>query len=117
MKLNQIVENLPKYPMEELAKIRRSLISENKTYYDFGTGDPKLQTPDFIREALRNSVPEISQYPSIIGTPSLHKAIHSYIKRIIILLQKSLKFFLPQEVRKLSFIVLYALLAVTTRKQ
>ena len=61
MKLNPIVENLPKYPMEELAKIRRHLISENKKYYDFGTGDPKLETPIFIKR-LKNSIPEISQY-------------------------------------------------------
>ena len=81
MSLNNIVETLPKYPMEELAKIRRQLISENKEYFDFGTGDPKLKTPDFIREALKNSVPDVSQYPSIIGTPELNKAIMDYIKR------------------------------------
>ena len=79
MKLNQIVENLPKYPMEELAKIRRSLISENKTtmIFDFVLRS-KTSNSRFHREALRNSVLNISQYPSIIGTPSLHKAIHSY---------------------------------------
>ena len=81
MKLNPIVENLPKYPMEELAKIRRHLISENKKYYDFGTGDPKLETPIFIREALKNSIPEISQYPSISGNPNLIAAIKSYIEK------------------------------------
>ena len=89
--------------MEELAKIRRSLISENKKYYDFGTGDPKLETPIFIREALKNSIPEISQYPSISGNPNLIAAIKSYIEKIIIPSLRTLRLYQRLVVRKLSF--------------
>jgi succinyldiaminopimelate transaminase len=49
--------------------------------YDFGIGDPREPTPEFIRKALRDAVPEVSQYPSINGLPALRKAVAGYLQR------------------------------------
>jgi succinyldiaminopimelate transaminase len=67
--------------MEELAKIRQRLVQAQKKVYDFGTGDPKLPTWEPIREALKDHIPSISQYPSTRGGPELVQAIWGYCER------------------------------------
>lgn len=81
MDANQVTSNLPPYPMEELTRIRRRLQAEGKRVYDFGTGDPKVPTWPPIRQSICDSVPEISQYPSIRGTDELRLAQKNYLQR------------------------------------
>lgn len=47
----------------------------------FGIGDPREQTPEFIREALRAGVPEVSSYPAVSGDPELRRACAGWIQR------------------------------------
>lgn len=75
------IENLKNYPMEELNRIKASLKEKGVKIYDFGTGDPREPTPDFIRKALIGAVPEVSQYPSVAGRKDLRDSIASYFKR------------------------------------
>lgn len=49
--------------------------------FDFGTGDPLEPTPPFIREALRGSVPEVSQYPGVAGLKELRLAFCGWAAR------------------------------------
>ena len=49
--------------------------------FDFGIGDPREPTPEFIRAALRAAVPEVSQYPSAGGIAPLRQAISGYLQR------------------------------------
>jgi succinyldiaminopimelate transaminase len=81
MSVNDVTSSLAPYPMEELAAIRTSLLEDGKKVYDFGTGDPKIPTSDFIVEALKENIPKISQYPSIKAHPELLKAIEGYCAR------------------------------------
>ncbi len=48
---------------------------------DFSIGDPREPTPPFIIEALRNAVPEVSQYPTTSGLPATRQAIADYVER------------------------------------
>ena len=48
---------------------------------DFSIGDPREPTPEFIREALRQAVPEVSQYPTTAGLSELRGAVAGYVKR------------------------------------
>ncbi len=48
---------------------------------DFSIGDPREPTPEFIREALRQAVPEVSQYPTTAGLAELRGAVAGYVKR------------------------------------
>ncbi len=73
--MNNLLASLKPYPMEELNRIKEQLKREGKKIYDFGTGDPKEPTADFIIETLKNSIPEISQYPSVSGRKDLREAI------------------------------------------
>jgi acetylornithine aminotransferase len=84
------VKNAPKNPvlgevqknlMVELDERRRALVAGGKRLFDFGLGDPKEPTPEFVKEALRAGVPDVSQYPSPFGSPALRKAAAGYVKR------------------------------------
>ncbi|MBA3697634.1 MAG: succinyldiaminopimelate transaminase [Planctomycetes bacterium] len=79
--MNPALRALKPYPMAELQRRKTELAASGKTVFDFGTGDPIEPTPAFIAHALRNAVPEISQYPSVAGTPTLRTAAAGYLKR------------------------------------
>ncbi|NPA51380.1 MAG: succinyldiaminopimelate transaminase [Aquificae bacterium] len=79
--MNRILKELKAYPMEELNKIKQSLIKEKRKIYDFGTGDPREPTDEKIRKALIESVPTVSQYPSVYGIKELREAISRWFYR------------------------------------
>jgi acetylornithine aminotransferase len=75
--LGQLLKNLLVALDERKAQLRAA----GKRLFDFGLGDPKEPTPAFLREALKAAVPEVSQYPSALGTPALRKAAAGYLQR------------------------------------
>lgn len=79
--MNPALRALKPYPMAELQRRKAELMANGKTVFDFGTGDPIEPTPAFIPQALRAAVPEISQYPSVAGTPALRAAAAGYLQR------------------------------------
>jgi len=76
--MNRKVRELKAYPMDRLVKAKEELSKKGVKIYDFGTGDPKEPTAPFIRETLKNAVPEVSQYPTVKGKPELRRAIASW---------------------------------------
>ena len=78
--LNSVTENLAPYPMEELRKIKVSLIDQKKPIYDFGTGDPKIPIEDFIVDKVKEHTTTVSGYPAIVGPSELKAAHHKYIE-------------------------------------
>lgn len=79
--MNNNLRALKPYPMAELQARKAMLVKAGKPVFDFGTGDPIEPTPAFIPEALRQAVPEVSQYPSVAGTPALRRAAADYMQR------------------------------------
>jgi acetylornithine aminotransferase len=75
--LGQLQVNLMVALDERKARLR----AEGRRLFDFGLGDPREPTPPFLREALRAAVPEVSQYPSALGTPALRRAVAGYLSR------------------------------------
>ena len=67
--------------MEALAKIRQNLQEDGTKVFDFGTGDPRIPTWSAIRDAMSQSIPEVSQYPSINGSKELRDSIWGYCQR------------------------------------
>jgi acetylornithine aminotransferase len=78
---NPALDAIPKNLMVELDEKKAALRKAGRKLHDFGLGDPREPTPPFIREALRAAVPEISQYPSPLGTPALRGAAAGYLAR------------------------------------
>lgn len=64
--------------MEELNRIKAELKEKGVKIYDFGTGDPKEPTDPKIRQALIKAVPEVSQYPSVLGRKDLRESISKW---------------------------------------
>ena len=71
MKLNPIVEEAREYPFAKLMEIKRQREAAGHRVLDFSMGDPREPTPPFLRDAMKNAVPEISSYPSVKGSPKL----------------------------------------------
>ena len=81
MKLNPIVEEAREYPFAKLMEIKRQREAAGRRVLDFSMGDPREPTPAFLRDAMKNAVPEISSYPSVKGSPKLRAAVAGYLRR------------------------------------
>lgn len=78
---NPVLDQVHRALLAELDERRRALAASGKRLFDFGVGDPREPTPPFVREALRAAVPEVSQYPSPLGTPGLRRAAAGWLRR------------------------------------
>ena len=79
--MNDRLRFLQAYPMEQLRAWNAELAQRGVRTFDFGTGDPREPTPPFLRRALQEAVPEVSQYPAVAGTRELRTAIAAYMQR------------------------------------
>ena len=79
--LNPLLPRLAGYLQEQANAQREAALARGGPVYDFGIGDPREPTPPFIRQAFKDAVPEVSQYPSVRGIPPLRKAIAGYLQR------------------------------------
>ncbi|MCB9829881.1 MAG: succinyldiaminopimelate transaminase [Planctomycetes bacterium] len=79
--MNERIRRLRAYPMVELARRKAELVARGVDVLDFGTGDPIEPTAPFIRQALADAVPVISQYPSVEGTRTLRRACAAWAER------------------------------------
>lgn len=81
MHLNPVFAQLGDYPIAQIQMRARDLRDAGLPVIDFSIGDPREPTPPFIVDALRDSVPPISQYPTAAGLLDLRTAIAGYVKR------------------------------------
>lgn len=81
MRLNPVLASLGAYPLAEIQMRARRLREEGRPLIDFSIGDPREPTPPFIRRAVRDAVPEVSQYPTTAGLAELREAIAGYLER------------------------------------
>ena len=69
------------YPFEELDRRKAAALADGRPIVDFGVGDPREETPAFIREALKDAIEPTSSYPRAAGLPELRGAIASWVER------------------------------------
>ena len=69
------------YPFVKLEQAKRRLVAEGVELIDFGKGDPREPTDPMIREALAESLTEISTYPLAEGLPELREAVAGWCDR------------------------------------
>jgi len=81
MQLSPVLDELAQYPFSRLDEWKADASARGIELIDFGMGDPRERTPAFIREALLNSVDEVSSYPRATGLPELRTAIAGWIDR------------------------------------
>ncbi len=81
MRANPVLDQLGAYPITEIQDTARRMRDAGERLIDFSIGDPREPTPPFIREALREAVPEVTQYPQTSGLAVLRQAIAGYAGR------------------------------------
>lgn len=79
--MNPVVFSGPAHTFALIEERKAEFVAQGRRLHDFSVGDPLEPTPDFIRQALIDSLPEVSQYPSASGTASLRQAIARYADR------------------------------------
>ena len=65
MRLNPVLEGLGIYPFVRLTEARAAAAARGADVIDFGVGEPREETPPFIRRALARAVEAepVSTYP------------------------------------------------------
>jgi acetylornithine/N-succinyldiaminopimelate aminotransferase len=79
--LHSLLTRGREYPFVTLEKKRQALQPAGVRSINFGMGDPRERTPEFIREALRKAVPEMSSYPATAGQSELRAACARWAER------------------------------------
>jgi succinyldiaminopimelate transaminase len=80
VKINPVLEGLATYPFVRLTQAAAQARATGADVLDFGIGEPREETPAFIRRALSDAVEAepVSTYPSSEGLPELREAIAAW---------------------------------------
>ena len=75
------VRAIEAYPFEELDRRIKTAHAAGRELVDLGVGDPRDETPAFIREELVAALGAVSSYPRAAGLPELRQAISGWVAR------------------------------------
>jgi acetylornithine aminotransferase len=83
VRVNPALEQIGTYPFVRLTEAKARLAAEGREVIDFGVGEPREETPAFIRAALCAAVEDepVSVYPLAVGLPELREAIAGWVAR------------------------------------
>jgi succinyldiaminopimelate transaminase len=81
VRLNPVLESLGTYPFVRLDEAKAAAVARGIELIDFGIGEPREETPAFIRRALVDALEPVSTYPKAVGLPALRGAIAGWIGR------------------------------------
>jgi acetylornithine aminotransferase len=81
VRLNPVLEGLGTYPFVRLDQAKRAAVARGIELIDFGIGEPREETPAFIRAALAEALDPVSTYPKAEGLPVLREAIARWVGR------------------------------------
>jgi succinyldiaminopimelate transaminase len=81
VRLNPVLESLGTYPFVRLDDAKRAVQDRGIDLIDFGVGEPREETPAFIRAALADALEPVSTYPKAVGLPALREAIAAWVGR------------------------------------
>jgi len=78
--LNPVLTGLGTYPFVRLRGAKQAALARGVDVIDFGAGEPREETPAFIREALVEALraEPVSTYPAAEGLPALRAAIAAW---------------------------------------
>ncbi len=79
--MNEQLRALQPYHTVRLDALKSKIRSRGGKVFDFGTGDPNEPTPEVIRKALIDAVPEVPQYAAAKGGDALRQVASEYVAR------------------------------------
>jgi len=82
MRLSSVLTGLPTYPFVRLDEAKAAALARGATVIDFGAGEPREETPAFIRRAVAEAIEAepVSGYPKADGLPALRAAIATWVE-------------------------------------
>jgi len=82
VRLSPVLTGLPTYPFVRLDEAKAAALARGARVIDFGAGEPREETPPFIRRAVAAAIEEepVSGYPKADGLPVLRAAIAAWVK-------------------------------------
>jgi len=83
VRLNPVLAGMASYPFVRLAEAKRAVAARGIDVIDFGVGEPREETPAFIRRALARALDAepVSSYPLAEGLPELREAVSTWVQR------------------------------------
>jgi acetylornithine aminotransferase len=81
VRLSPVLAGLRTYPFVRLTDAKARLMAAGVEVLDFGMGEPREETPAFIRAALAEAIEPLSTYPLATGLPELRAAIAGWVRR------------------------------------
>ena len=63
-RLSAVLTGMRTYPFVRLTEARQRLVQSGVDVVDLGMGEPREETPQFIRDALVAAIEPLSAYPS-----------------------------------------------------
>jgi succinyldiaminopimelate transaminase len=81
VRLSPVLSGMATYPFVRLAQAKAAVAARGVELIDFGVGEPREETPAFIRAALAAALTPTSTYPAADGLPELREAIARWISR------------------------------------
>jgi N-succinyldiaminopimelate aminotransferase len=80
--VNPNLAKLQPYPFEKLRLLFKDIAPDPRyAAINLGIGEPKHPTPEFIRQALAQSLSGLTSYPATAGTPEVREAIATWARR------------------------------------
>lgn len=81
MRVSPVLAGLGAYPFTRLTEAKRRLEAAGVPIIDFGVGEPREETPAFIREAVGAAIDPVSTYPLAEGLAELREAVAAWCGR------------------------------------
>src|SRR5262249_3931098 len=81
LRLSPVLTGMTTYPCVRLAEEKARVAARGVGLLDFGVGEPREETPAFIREALVAALEPMSTYPAADGLAELRAAIAAWAAR------------------------------------
>ena len=83
MRLSGVLGGLQTYPFVRVTQAKRRLVEQGVDVIDFGIGEPREETPAFLRRAVAEAIEAepVSAYPTAEGLPELRSAIAAWAMR------------------------------------
>jgi succinyldiaminopimelate transaminase len=79
--VSPLLSSLAAYPFVRLEEAKRAAAARGIEIIDFGVGDPREPTPQFVKDALVEALAHPSRYPLAQGLPELRSAIAAWVGR------------------------------------
>jgi len=79
--MNEHLRRLQSYPKSRLDQRKAEVVARGVRVFDFGTGDPAEPTPEFVRRAVVDAIPDVSEYPAAHGSDDLRGAAAHWLEK------------------------------------